>query len=177
MCCAMASIMTSRIDLRFKDISPLIWELHHRRCRVGLLSSSSSSSFPSGISDISIEEAFMAWDRLASLDIGVLRAVPLNTEEALSHLALTDIAVWRSTTVVNEDADGQFSSSQNAQLSYPTRGLELEGYLQKELKSTVAATLGIAEAHIDPPIPLPEVVMDLVITMSLGVKVAEKLEG
>jgi 6-methylsalicylic acid synthase len=128
-----------------------------------------------GISDITTEEAFMAWDRLASLDTShavVLRALPLDTDEEPPHPILRDIAPRRPTSTVGKEA-GQGSS---AEPSKPLSKPELEAHLQHGMKSAVAATLGIAETNIDPSIALSEMGMDSVMTVSFRTHVQRSLK-
>ncbi|KAK8061872.1 hypothetical protein PG994_008238 [Apiospora phragmitis] len=59
-----------------------------------------------GISDITLQEAFMAWDRIASLDMSqavVLRALPLNAGEQVPHPILADISPRRALQLAAHD--------------------------------------------------------------------------
>ncbi|GAP88298.1 putative 6-methylsalicylic acid synthase [Rosellinia necatrix] len=132
-----------------------------------------------GISDITTEEAFMGWERLFHLDTGhgvIMRALALDSDEQPPHTILQDIATRRPAAIVGRDAGQRSSSPGNARGQRPTSGHELEAYIRTALTSAVAATLGITDPHVDPSLPLSEMGMDSVMTVSFRTKVQKSLK-
>ena len=136
-----------------------------------------------GITDITKGEAFLAWNKIASLDTDhavILRALPLDADEPLPHPILRDAVTRRApvATVAGAEAGGGAQSK-----ARPASGPELETYLNGVITACVANTLSVAEADVDSQIALSEMGMDSVMTVQfrgnlqsvLKVKVAPTL--
>lgn len=127
-----------------------------------------------GISDITPHEAFMAWDRIASLDAShavVLRALPLDAGEQVPHPILEGISPRRAPQPVDPGEPKRPSGPLGA-----TSGPEMKKSLLDTLKGAISATLGMAEADIDPSIALAEIGMDSVVTVLFRSKVQKLLK-
>ena len=127
-----------------------------------------------GITDITTDEAFMAWDCITSLDTSqavVLRALPIEDNEDPAHPILKDIVPRKPASISTAS-----SASQAQETPRPTSGKELVAYLLEALSSAVAATLGIAKADIDPSVALAEMGMDSVMTVSFRTRVQKLLK-
>jgi 6-methylsalicylic acid synthase len=144
-----------------------------------------------GITSISRDEAFRAWDYAAKYDIShgvVLRSRILEADEVLPMDILEEIAVRRSppagktasTTASTTDA----SAVTSAKETVPAPGKERTEYLIGKISECVATVLQLSSvSDVDPKVALPELGMDSVMTvalrkqlqLSLGVKVPPTL--
>lgn len=127
-----------------------------------------------GITDITKEEAFMAWDEISLHDTDhavILRALPLDADELLPHPILRDIVSRRPRVESNTTAsDGNLGGNPR-----PMEGPELESYITEIVISCVASTLSIAESEIDPTVALSEMGMDSVMTVNFRASLQQKL--
>lgn len=131
-----------------------------------------------GITDVTKEEAFMAWEKIMSLNTDhavVLRALTLDADEPLPHPILRNIAPRRArvvTTLSTADSDAQIAASK----ARPSSGPELEAWLLERVVECVSATLAIAASEIDPTIALSEMGMDSVMTVNFRAGLQAKLK-
>lgn len=143
-----------------------------------------------GITSISRDEAFQAWDHISKYDIShgvVLRSRVLDAGEILPMDILEDIAIRRSSSSGAEggkNEDGGSSSSASSSHEVPAAGPERAAYLTTKISECVAAVLDLGDSDdVDPKAALPELGMDSVMTValrkqlqtSLGVKVPPTL--
>jgi 6-methylsalicylic acid synthase len=127
-----------------------------------------------GITNVTTDEAFMAWARIASLNTDhavILRARVLDTDELLAHSILRDITPRRPPNL----GDGQRQQESPAGIEQLPRGKNLE-YLARTITSYVSNTLSIAESEVDPLIALSEIGMDSVITMTFRTQLQQALK-
>jgi len=141
-----------------------------------------------GITSISRDEAFTAWDHVAKYDIShgvVLRSRVLEADEVLPMDILEDIAV-RNSPPVEETSSGASSTTDSlaSQETVPAPGPERIAYLVSKIAECVAVVLQLPSvSDVDPKVALPELGMDSVMTValrkrlqsSLGVKVPPTL--
>jgi 6-methylsalicylic acid synthase len=149
-----------------------------------------------GITSISRDEAFRAWDHVAKYDIShgvVLRSRVLEHNELLPMDILEEIAIRRPSPnsaecgTNNNGEAGTSSSSSSTTPScneIPPAGPERTAYLITKISECVASVLDLADVgDVDPKVALPELGMDSVMTValrrqlqiSLGVKVPPTL--
>ena len=142
-----------------------------------------------GITSITRDEAFRAWDHVAKYDIShgvVLRSRMLEANELLPMDILEEIAVRRSSPTAAEGAsvDSGASSSSSSSQQVPPAGPERTAHLITKISECVATVLDLPDAgDVDPKVALPELGMDSVMTValrnqlqkSLGVKVPPTL--
>ncbi|KAG6365908.1 hypothetical protein INS49_000084 [Diaporthe citri] len=132
-----------------------------------------------GISDITRDEAFMAWDRAASLDTSqavVLRALPLDDDdEDPPHPILQDISPRRPAPATRGVSGQSTAGSGTMCPSRPASGPALEQYISEALRSAAAATLGTGDEDIDASSALSELGMDSVMTVQFRTKVQRSL--
>ncbi len=144
-----------------------------------------------GITSITRDEAFRAWDHVAKYDIShgvVLRSRVLEAKELLPMDILEEIAVRRFAIPAEGGAannvDFGASSSSSFQETVPPAGPERTAYLITKISECVASVLDLPDVgDVDPKVALPELGMDSVMTValrrqlqtSLGVKVPPTL--
>lgn len=128
-----------------------------------------------GITSISRDEAFLAWNHAAKYDIShgvVLRSRTLEANEVLPMDILEEIAVRRSPPVeesVSTATSGTESSTATpAKGAVPAPGPERTAYLTGKISECVAMVLQLPDvSDIDPKVALPELGMDSVMTVAL----------
>ena len=127
-----------------------------------------------GITSISRDEAFRAWDHVAKYDIShgvVLRSRILDAKEVLPMDILEEIAVRRSSTVedaARTDVSTEDPGSAPAQEIIPASGPERNAYLVQKISLCVASVLQLPDiSDVDPKVALPELGMDSVMTVAL----------
>ncbi|TGJ76817.1 hypothetical protein E0Z10_g10820 [Xylaria hypoxylon] len=144
-----------------------------------------------GIGDVTVEEAFKAWDRIdAAIDaldalddednadgrslhnVVVLRALELDPHEPVPHPVLRDIAPRRrQATAVAAAPEG---SSEKKQMTGP----ELEAHLTSTIRGCVASVLGMSiDEEVDSSVALAEMGMDSVMTVQFRVEMQRALGG
>ncbi|KAL7932231.1 6-methylsalicylic acid synthase [Trichoderma chlorosporum] len=135
-----------------------------------------------GISDVTAEEAFLAWDRIVSADkpeddglAVVLRALPINHDEEVAHPILEDAAP-RKPPPATAAGDAAGDGAASAAPGRPTSGPELEQWLNEQLRAAVADTLGMAPSDVDAAVALAEMGMDSVLTVSFRTRVQKTLK-
>ena len=144
-----------------------------------------------GITSITRDEAFRAWDHVARYDIShgvVLRSRVLEANELLPMDILEEIAVRQpsSTSAANDNVEvcASSSSSSSSSKEIPPAGPERTAHLTAKISECVASVLDLPDVgDVDPKVALPELGMDSVMTValrkqlqtSLGVKVPPTL--
>ncbi|ERF77015.1 6-methylsalicylic acid synthase [Endocarpon pusillum Z07020] len=145
-----------------------------------------------GITSITRDEAFRAWDHVAKYDMShgvVLRSRVLEPNEPLPMDILEEIAIRRSSAPseggANNNAEaGTSVSSSSSKETIPPAGPERNAYLTTKISECVASVLDLPDVgDVDPKVALPELGMDSVMTValrrqlqtSLGVKVPPTL--
>jgi 6-methylsalicylic acid synthase len=144
-----------------------------------------------GITSISRDEAFCAWDHVAKYNIShgvVLRSRLLESGEVLPMDILEEIAVRRSPPVDNNTSNTVFSNESSTtttgEATIPAPGPERTAYLTLKISECVATVLQLPDiSDVDPKVALPELGMDSVMTvalrkqlqLSLGVRVPPTL--
>jgi 6-methylsalicylic acid synthase len=140
-----------------------------------------------GITSISRDEAFRAWDHVAKYDIAhgvVLRTRMLEEGEPLPADILQDIAVRKGGATGEPAAASAAPATGGRKDAVPPPGPERIQYLIAKISACVAKVLQLADVgDLDPKVALPELGMDSVMTValrkqlqsSLGVKVPPTL--
>ncbi|MCJ1241087.1 hypothetical protein MMC14_009091 [Varicellaria rhodocarpa] len=133
-----------------------------------------------GITDITKEEAFHAWEQIFRRDTdhaAILRTLPFDDDDnAPPHPILNDIFARRPRSTAKSLVIAPAQAE-------PTDGPELEVFLTQKVTKCVATVLSLAENSIDHHVALTELGMDSVMTVGLrselqktvGVKVGPTL--
>ena len=101
-----------------------------------------------GITDITREEGFQAWEHMSKYDTDhavVTRARILDADEAVPYPLVAEVATRRPPTV----ATGSSSASPNATSTKPTSGPELKAYLTTQVKQCLSTVLHLDIEDID----------------------------
>ncbi|KAI9708217.1 MAG: Type I Iterative PKS [Bogoriella megaspora] len=117
-----------------------------------------------GITDITREDAFHAWDLLSRYDTQhgvVLRCLALNEGEPLPHPILNDVSIRRPVSPRTSD-DSSASSN-----SIPKSGPELKRHLADKIRHCVAEVLHTDPGTIDSRAALSDMGIDSVMTARL----------
>ena len=124
-----------------------------------------------GITDVTRDEAFSAWEHLAKYDIDhgvVLRSQTFDHDEELPVSVLADIAVRRPPGPSAGGEAGPGASEDQSPAKMPTSGPELKAYLDVAIRKCVAETLQLTSADdVDPRAALSDLGMDSVMTVTL----------
>ncbi|KAI3325541.1 hypothetical protein HD806DRAFT_450461 [Xylariaceae sp. AK1471] len=151
-----------------------------------------------GIGDITVDEAFKAWDRIdATLDahddsedgeddadgrsihnaaasVVVLRALELDLHEPVPHPVLRDIAPRQRQAAVVAAAEEGHGKGEKKQMT----GQELESHLMSTIRGCVASVLGMSnDEDVDSSVALAEMGMDSVMTVQFRVEMQRSLGG
>ena len=120
-----------------------------------------------GITDITAEDAFRAWEHLDKFDVDhavVLRSSVFDAGEQLPTEMLADIAVRRSTT----DSTEQKTSKALEKDDVPTQSPELDEYLLEKVRTCVANVLMLDGVDdVEPHAALSDLGLDSVMTVAL----------
>ncbi|KAI0966748.1 6-methyl salicylic acid synthase [Xylaria arbuscula] len=120
-----------------------------------------------GITDITVEEGFRAWEHLGRHDIDhgvVLRSLAFDEGEPVPMPILEDIAVRR----VRLSAESEPSAKEKAASDQPSGGPELKAWIDKKVREVVAAVLMLSTADdVDGRAALADMGVDSVMTVSL----------
>jgi len=130
-----------------------------------------------GITDITRDEAFVAWERIFKTTTDhavVLHARPVEADEPLPHPILKDILVRRE-KAANQTGSSQGGAKETVDAKSLT-GKDLEVALTKIITSCVAATLSLPEESVIPNVALLELGMDSVMTVGLRMKLQQALK-
>ncbi|MCJ1479648.1 hypothetical protein MMC13_008334 [Lambiella insularis] len=118
-----------------------------------------------GITDITRDEAFRAWEHLAKYDIDhgvVLRSLAFDEGEILPVSIINDIAVRR----IGSTAVSNMAVSPDA--SIPSSGPELKAYLDVKIRECVASVLQLPSSdEVDSRAALSDLGIDSVMTVTL----------
>ncbi|KAK6008858.1 hypothetical protein QM012_000761 [Aureobasidium pullulans] len=126
-----------------------------------------------GISDITKEEGFTAWEEISRHDIDhavVLWALTLELDDPLPHSILRDIVVRKPHQVVDVQNGGTPPSN-----TRPTSGLALKTFVTDTVVSCVASALSVDAADVDHAVALSEMGMDSVMTVLFRTSLQQKL--
>ncbi|KAF7594848.1 hypothetical protein BBP40_008178 [Aspergillus hancockii] len=128
-----------------------------------------------GITDVTREEAFGAWQHLARFDLDhgvVLRSLAFEEGEPLPVPILNDVAVRKArsfTTVTGSDTNAE-------RHHMPPSGPELRQYLEEAIRTTVANILQANAADVDAKAALSDLGIDSVMTVSLRRELQQTLK-
>lgn len=127
-----------------------------------------------GISDITRDEGFQAWEYLNALNTDhavVTRARILDADEPIPFPLVSDIAQRRARTVVSTDPTK--ASESNA--VRPTSGPELKTWLSTKIRECIGAVLHMDIEDIDVRAAIADLGVDSVITVALRQKLQSVL--
>ncbi|KAF4636551.1 hypothetical protein G7Y89_g1535 [Cudoniella acicularis] len=130
-----------------------------------------------GITDITRDEAFVAWERIfkTKSDLAVvLHARVLEANEPLPHPILSDI-IRRREKDVGVGQSNKTVGSEVVDIKSLT-GEELKAALTKTVVECVAATLSLPVENVDANVALVELGMDSVMTVGLRMKLQNALK-
>ena len=129
-----------------------------------------------GITDVTKDEAFRAWEHLSKYDIDhgvVLRSRALDASEPLPAPILSDIAVRRQAEGASGGADGQ---SKEGSGGAPKSGPALLEYLDGAIRRCVAQTLQLTSPDdVDPKAALSDLGVDSVMAVALRTQLQKSL--
>ena len=128
-----------------------------------------------GITDITRDEAFRAWEQIFHHDTDhavVVKTLPLRAGDILPHPILTDyVEAEPQSDLTSQDLAATqkkpIPEIRKTAAAIPTSGPALQEYLTKEITHCVALTLSLPEESIDPRIALSELGMDSVMSVRL----------
>jgi 6-methylsalicylic acid synthase len=128
-----------------------------------------------GITDVTREEAFGAWQHLARFDLDhgvILRSLAFEEGEPLPVPILNDIAVRRARAQAVEARPDTSAERHHM----PTSGPELRRYLEDAIRTTVANILQANAGDVDPKAALSDLGIDSVMTVSLRRELQQTLK-
>ncbi|KAJ5753785.1 Acyl transferase/acyl hydrolase/lysophospholipase [Penicillium nucicola] len=120
-----------------------------------------------GITDVTRDEAFAAWQHLAKYDLDhgvVLRSRAFEDGEPIPVPILNDIAVRRVSTTTGT---GQATAGSNSNDAMPKSGPALKTYLDEKIRECVAKVLQMAASDVDSKAALADLGVDSVMTVTL----------
>jgi 6-methylsalicylic acid synthase len=120
-----------------------------------------------GITDVTRDEAFAAWQHLAKYDMdhgAVLRSRAFEDGEPVPVSILNDIAVRRVGAL---SGTTQRATSSNGSDAVPTSGPELKAYLDEKIRGCVAKVLQMTAEDVDSKAALADLGVDSVMTVTL----------
>lgn len=121
-----------------------------------------------GITDVTCEEAFRAWEHLSKYDIDhgvVLRSLAFEDGEPLPVPILEKIAVRKIKSSTSDSTDG---SNQPSNGEIPTSGPELKAWLDNKIREIIAEVLMLGGADdVDPRAAIADLGVDSVLTVTL----------
>ncbi|KAF9058599.1 acyl transferase domain-containing protein [Rhodocollybia butyracea] len=128
-----------------------------------------------GITDISSEEAFRAWEHVGRYNIGsavVTRCLVIDEEEAVSVPMLEQIVLRRNRPAAADPRGADVGGPKaRTESSCPTSPAELEQWLNIRIRECIGAVLKIPDIEdIDPLVPLAELGVDSVMTVDIRQK-------
>ena len=125
-----------------------------------------------GITDVTRDEAFAAWEQLARHDSDhavILRTLPVEGDDPSPHPIIDDILV-RNRTVTTGVPSAEATQAE------PTGGPELQAFLADKVTRCVAATLSLAAEAVDPHVALSELGMDSVMMVGLRTQLQQAMK-
>ncbi|KAJ4490129.1 acyl transferase domain-containing protein [Lentinula aciculospora] len=133
-----------------------------------------------GITDISSEEAFRAWEHVDKYNVEsavVTRCLVLDEGEAVSVSMLEQVVVRRSRATNGAAPAAEGRSSNASSDARPTSSADLEKWLNVKIRECIGAVLMIPDIEdIDPLVPLGELGVDSVMTVALRQKLQSALK-
>jgi 6-methylsalicylic acid synthase len=124
-----------------------------------------------GITDITPEEAFRAWEHVEKFDVDhavVLRSAVFDEGEELPTGMLADIAVRRSVSENNSEQKKAGTSSSSNKDAIPTQSPELDEFLLEKIRACVAKVLMLdGPDEVEPHAALSDLGLDSVMTVAL----------
>ncbi|KAI4122121.1 MAG: hypothetical protein LQ338_005990 [Usnochroma carphineum] len=124
-----------------------------------------------GIASVSRDDAFRAWDYVASYDVSqgvVLRSLVLGAEDILPHDILEDIVVRRAPPSATATLDVTPNVDRTAVDRLPEPGPKRVEYLTNKISECVAGVLQLPSVEdVDPKAALADLGMDSVMTVAL----------
>lgn len=125
-----------------------------------------------GITDITIEEGFRAWEHVGNYDVdhGVVTRIRTYDQGEKVPLALIEEVAPRRFTSVGKVSDEQQPESQTTTASRPTSGPELKEWLNAAIRGCLAAVMMGEPDEIDPRAPVADLGVDSVMTVVLSQK-------
>ncbi|KAI1334146.1 6-methyl salicylic acid synthase [Xylariaceae sp. FL0016] len=138
-----------------------------------------------GITDITVEEGFRAWEHLSKYDMDhgvVLRSMAFEEGEPLPVTILEDIAVRKSApsdSAGNNDSGGGVSAEAGAtgSASMPSGGPELKQWLDAKIRGVIAGVLMLSDAdEVDGRAAIADLGVDSVMTVTLRRKLQSALK-
>ncbi|KAJ2978932.1 hypothetical protein NUW58_g7337 [Xylaria curta] len=122
-----------------------------------------------GITDITVDEAFRAWEHLGRYDIDhgvVLRSLVFDEGEPVPNPILEDIAVRKIRLAAV--GEGQQSAKESMTSDQPPKGPELKTWIDNKVKEVVADVLMLNAAdEVDGRAALADLGVDSVMTVTL----------
>jgi 6-methylsalicylic acid synthase len=130
-----------------------------------------------GITDITREEGFRAWEHMSKYDVGqavITRSLAFEEGEPIPCALLEDIAI-RKPRAQNSSTD-VVDSKQDA-TARPTTTAELRTWLDVKLRECIAGVMKIGDIEeIDARVPLSDFGVDSVMTIALRTKLQSSLK-
>ncbi|KAJ5169311.1 Acyl transferase/acyl hydrolase/lysophospholipase [Penicillium coprophilum] len=129
-----------------------------------------------GITDVTRDEAFAAWQHLAKYDMDhgvVLRSLSFEEGEPVPVPILNDIAVRRVGTL---SSTAQPAAGSNGSDAVPTSGPELKAYLDEKIRGCVAKVLQMTAEDVDSKAALADLGVDSVMTVTLRRQLQQTLK-
>jgi 6-methylsalicylic acid synthase len=128
-----------------------------------------------GITSVSKEEALMAWEHAAKLNVAnavVLRCRELDHSEPLPVDIIEDVAIRKPAPIQSTADAGSAAASQGAgagasAATVPPLGPERTKYLVEAITGCVATVLQLDASDVDSKAALPDLGMDSVMTVAL----------
>ncbi|KFA62237.1 hypothetical protein S40285_06876 [Stachybotrys chlorohalonatus IBT 40285] len=132
-----------------------------------------------GITDITVEEAFRAWEHLSKYDTDhgvVLRSLVFEQGEMLPVPILEDIAVRRAGSSVAQITESdQANGGGNGDM--PSGGPELKDWLDRKVKEVISSVLMLGSAdEVDGRAAIADLGVDSVLTVTLRQKLQSTLK-
>ncbi|KAJ6189146.1 hypothetical protein N7519_004054 [Penicillium mononematosum] len=129
-----------------------------------------------GITDVTRDEAFAAWQHLAKYDMDhgvVLRSRAFEDGEPVPVSILNDIAVRHVGALSNTT---QGATSSNGSDAVPASGPELKAYLDEKIRGCVAKVLQMTAEDVDSKAALADMGVDSVMTVTLRRQLQQTLK-
>jgi len=130
-----------------------------------------------GITDITREEGFRAWEHLSKYNIDhavITRSLTFDADEPIPCPLLEEIAVRRPRIV---EASMAVGDSSNGRTRRPTNPADLKVWLDVKIRECLGSILKIADIdEIDPRVALPDIGVDSVMTIVLRQKLQSMLK-
>jgi 6-methylsalicylic acid synthase len=130
-----------------------------------------------GITDISCDEAFRAWEHVSKYDIDsavVTHCIPIDDDATVPIPLLEGVVLRRPKTLLTSDEPGE---SIGAAEPRPTDPQELEKWLNVKIRECIASVLLVTDIDdIDPRMPVADLGVDSVMTVALREKLQSALK-